>query len=74
MPPTRRPCLYWFNPTCDLTAGRASFTPTSALRDLARDLAMVPALLAAPDDVVVVPQRPSVVFLQSLAAAGLPVP
>jgi hypothetical protein len=74
MSPTRWPCLYWFNPTCDLTAGRASFTPTSALRDLASDLAMVPALLAAPNDVVIVPQRPSVMFRQSLAAAGLPVP
>lgn len=74
MPPDCCPYLYWFNPTCDLTAGRASFTPTSALRDLACDLAMVPALLATPDDVVVVPQRPSAAFLQSLAAAGLPMP
>ena len=69
-----RPYLYWFNPTCDLTAGRESFTPTSALRDLTHDLAMVPALLAAPDDVVVVPERPSATFLLSWKAAGLPVP
>lgn len=71
----RCPYLYWFNPVCDLTAGRgADFTPTAAVRDLAHDLAMVPAMLAAADDIVVVPKRPSVAFLQRLKSAGLPVP
>ncbi len=72
---SRRPCLYWFNPLCDLTAGRGtSFTPSEGLRDLAHDLALVPALLASPDDIVVVPELPSTEFLQSQKAAGLPDP
>ena len=71
----RCPRLHWFNPLCDLAAGRgAPFTPPAPLRDLGRDLALLPALLAAPDDVVVVPGRPSLAFLQELRAAGLPVP
>ena len=71
----RCPRLHWFNPLCDLAAGRgAPFTPPAALGDLARDLALLPALLAAPDDMVVVPERPSLTFLQELRAAGLPVP
>ena len=71
----RCPRLHWFNPLCDLAAGRgAPFTPPAPLRDLSRDLALLPALLAAPDDVVVVPGRPSLTFLQELRAAGLPVP
>ena len=41
----RCPDLYWFNPLCDLAAGRdALFTPNSALIDVAHDLAMVSAL------------------------------
>ncbi len=71
----RCPWLHWFNPLCDLAAGRgAPFTPPAPLRDLSRDLALLPALLAAPDDVVLVPGRPSLAFLQELRAAGLPVP
>ena len=72
---SRRPYLYWFNATCDLSAGRdPGFTPTAPVRDLTHDLAMLPALFAAADDVVVVPERPSVTFLQLLKSAGLPVP
>ena len=71
----RCPRLHWFNPLCDLAAGRgAPFTPPAPLRDLSRDLALLPALLAAPDDVVVVPERPRLAYLQELRAAGLPVP
>jgi hypothetical protein len=71
----RGPYLYWFNPACDLTAGRgATFVPRMAVRDLADDLAMLPALLAAAGDLVVVPERPAPAFLQALQMAGLPVP
>ena len=71
----RCPDLYWFNPLCDLAAGRdALFTPNSALIDVAHDLAMVSALLAANDDIVVIPQRPSVGFMQRWKQAGLPMP
>ena len=71
----RCPNLYWFNPACDLAAGRgATFAPRMAVRDLAHDLAMVPALLAAADDMIVVPERPRPAFLQQLQAARLPVP
>ncbi|MBT4097523.1 MAG: DUF455 family protein [Gemmatimonadetes bacterium] len=71
----RCPDLYWFNPLCDLVAGRdALFTPTAALIDVVHDLAMVPALLAANDDLVVVGSRPSVRFMQQWKRAGLALP
>lgn len=71
----RCPYLWWFNPLCDLVAGRGEiFTPTKPLIELSRDLSMVPALLAANDDIVVVPERPSVSFLRGWKQAGLPLP
>ncbi|MBT3343848.1 MAG: DUF455 family protein [Gemmatimonadetes bacterium] len=71
----RCPYLWWFNPLCDLVAGRdALFTPPQTLLHLSRDLAMVPALLAANDDIVLVPERPPVAFLKEWKHAGLPLP
>ncbi|MDA0335850.1 MAG: hypothetical protein O2782_11840, partial [bacterium] len=68
------PNLYWFNPLCDLAAGRGVFEPRLAVRALGDDLAIVPALLAAADDIVVVAERPGAPFLQMWQAAGLCVP
>ncbi len=71
----RCPDLYWFNPLCDLYAGSDSvFTPAAGLIDLSHDLDMVPALLAANDDIVVVAKRPSIRFLQAWKSARLPLP
>lgn len=64
----RTPRLFTFDPGAeDELAGRA------ADRGVAHDLAAIPILLAAADDVVVAP-RPSVGFLRTLVDAGFPMP
>jgi uncharacterized ferritin-like protein (DUF455 family) len=69
----RCPDLWWFHPTCDLAAGRqVAITPSAPVRDLAQDLATVPGLLAAPEDIVAVPQVPSLGFRRAWKEAGLP--
>jgi uncharacterized ferritin-like protein (DUF455 family) len=71
----RTPTVFWFNPFPEgHLAHGANYTPPRASARLARDLAVLPAYLARPDDVVLVPEPPSVAFRQTLAAAGLPLP
>ncbi len=72
----RCPDVYWFNPACDSHVGLAgaTFTPSKAVRDLATDLAAVPMFLCSREDVVLVPERPAIQFLQRLHGAGFDIP
>jgi uncharacterized ferritin-like protein (DUF455 family) len=71
----RTPSVFLFNP---FEEGRIamgpSFTPGKPQAGLARDLAALPMHLAREDDVVLVPERPSVEFLSRLRSAGFPIP
>lgn len=71
----RTPSVYWFNPTCDQEAGlRGPYTPTKVIRAMALDLASLPMYLGAGDDAILVPERPTVGFLQSIHEAGFAIP
>ncbi|MEE2659053.1 MAG: DUF455 family protein [Candidatus Latescibacterota bacterium] len=71
----RCPSVYWFNPTCDLNAGRnVEQTPNAGIVRMRSDLESVAMFLASLDDVVLVERRPSTDFLRSLYCAGIPVP
>ena len=68
-------CVFVFNPFAEgrIAQGR-SFTPVKAQAQLARDLANLPQFLCRQDDVVLVPQRPSVEFLSGIKQAGFALP
>jgi len=71
----RTPSVFVFNPFVEERIARGpSFTPGKRQAQLARDLANLPQYLGRRDDIVLVPQRPSVAFLDSLQRAGLPLP
>jgi uncharacterized ferritin-like protein (DUF455 family) len=71
----RTPHVYLFNPFTEarLAAG-PGFQPTLRQRALWCDLANLPQFLARRDDVVLVPDGPSLPFLASLQAAGFTLP
>ena len=71
----RTPSVFVFNPFAEgsIAQGR-SFTPVKAQAQLARDLANLPQFLCRQDDVVLVPQRPSVEFLSGIKQAGFALP
>ena len=71
----RTPSVYVFNPLAEgrIAQGR-SFTPVKAQAQLARDLANLPQFLCRQDDVLLVPQRPSVEFLSGIKQTGFALP
>ncbi|MEN9732297.1 MAG: hypothetical protein RLZ45_292 [Verrucomicrobiota bacterium] len=71
----RTPRVHVFNPFTDahLAQGR-SFVPGKLQRQLAEDLSTLPQFLARQDDLVLVPRRPSALFLSGLKKAGFPLP
>ena len=71
----RTPSVYVFNPFAEgrIAQGR-SFTPVKAQAQLASDLANLPQFLCRQDDVLLVPQRPSVEFLSGIKQAGFALP
>ena len=71
----RTPSIFVFNPYEEgrISQGR-TFTPAKHQQRLALDLANLPQFLGRKDDVVLVPKRPSVKFLDSLKLAGFPLP
>ncbi len=71
----RTPGVFLFNPCAEgfIARGRA-FTPVKHQAQLTRDLANLPQFLGRQDDVVLVPQRPSVEFLSGLKEAGFALP
>jgi len=71
----RTPSVFVFNPFAEghIACGR-SFTPVKHQAQLARDLANLPQFLCRQDDMVLVPQRPSVEFLSGIKQAGFALP
>ncbi|HWN95110.1 MAG TPA: DUF455 family protein, partial [Methylomirabilota bacterium] len=71
----RTPSVFVFNPFAEgrIAQGR-SFTPVKHQVQLARDLANLPQFLGRRDDIVLVPQRPSVEFLSGIKQAGFALP
>ncbi len=71
----RTPDVYLFNPFAESYIARGpGFTPSTAQRQHAADLAHLPMFLARKDDIVLVPQRPRVAFLRDLQDAGFALP
>jgi uncharacterized ferritin-like protein (DUF455 family) len=71
----RTPNVFVFNPFAEgRIAHGKSFTPVKHQAQLARDLANLPQFLCRQDDIVLVPQRPSVEFLNGLKQNGLALP
>ena len=71
----RTPGVFVFNPLAEgYIAQGAAFTPVKHQVQLARDLANLPQFLGRQDDIVLVPQRPSVEFLSGLKRAGFALP
>ena len=71
----RTPTVWVFNPLTEgYIAGGPGFTPVKAQAELIRDLANLPQFLGRPDDVLLVPRRPSVGFLSELKRVGFPLP
>ncbi len=71
----RAPAVHWFNPFAEhAVAGLPEEALPAVRRTLAQDLETLPVGLARQDDVVLVREEPSLEFLESLRAAGLPVP
>ena len=71
----RTPSVFVFNPFAEgFIAQGASFTPVKHQVQLAHDLANLPQFLGRQDDIVLVPERPSVEFLSGLKQAGFALP
>ena len=72
----RCPAVYVFNPECEarIAQPRTNFTLSRGVEALKTDLAVLPMFFCAPDDTVLVPQRPSTKFLQRLHQAGFSLP
>lgn len=71
----RTPSVLFFNPFVEERLARGpGFTPGKRQAQLARDLANLPQYLGRRDDIVLVSQKPSLAFLETLQRAGLPLP
>ena len=71
----RTPNVFVFNLFGEayIAQGKA-FTPSKHLAHLASDLTTLPAFLCRQDDIVLVRERPSSAFLETLKSAGFPLP
>ena len=71
----RTPAVLWFNPDAEAYAARNTCDPlappTSTLQS---DLAYLPAYLSRQDDLILLPQAPSMDFLRQLQRAGFHLP
>jgi len=71
----RTPSVFVFNPFAEgYIAQGKSFTPVKHQMMLATDLANLPQFLCRQDDIVLVPERPSVEFLSGIKQAGFALP
>ncbi len=70
------PYLYYFNPTCDIASANntPSFKPNQTLRQFENDLAFLPAYLAKPTDVVLMPEYEDLAFVEFLYQVGFRLP
>jgi len=71
----RTPSVFVFNPFAEgrIAEGK-SFNPTKHQAQLARDLENLPQFLCRQDDLVLVPQKPSLEFLNGIKQAGFALP
>lgn len=72
-----RPRVVWhYNPLCEaeIARGAPGLVPPASRRRVIEDLEHVPMFLADPQDVVITSRAPRLAWLESLAAAGIPVP
>lgn len=71
----RTPGVYVFNPFAEGYVARGTaFTPVASQHQLQEDLANLPQFLCRQDDIVLVPQRPSVAFLRTIKRSGFVLP
>lgn len=71
----RTPSVYVFNPLAEERIARGqSFVPTKPQTQLVHDLANLPQFLCRQDDIVLVPERPTVEFLSGIQQAGFALP
>jgi len=72
----RCPAVHVFNPECEtrIVWPHADYTLSRGVQALKADLAALPMLFCAPDDTVLVPQRPSTEFLRQMRQVGFPLP
>jgi uncharacterized ferritin-like protein (DUF455 family) len=71
----RTPVVFVFNPFSEgYIAQGKSFTPVKHQRLLAEDLSNLPQFLCRQDDIVLVPERPALEFLNGIKEAGFALP
>jgi uncharacterized ferritin-like protein (DUF455 family) len=72
----RPPDIFYFNPSCELEIERnkVGFNATKPVKLLQEDCACLCLFLAAQDDIVLVPKKPSLYFLQNLKKCGFDLP
>ncbi|HEY4417186.1 MAG TPA: DUF455 family protein [Verrucomicrobiae bacterium] len=71
----RTPNVFVFNPLAEARIAQGkSFNPTKHQAQLTRDLENLPQFLCRQDDLVLVPEKPSVEFLSTVKQAGFPLP
>lgn len=71
----RTPSVWWFNPEAERFAAQNSdrgFERGSSF--LQKDLAFLPAFLARRDDLLILPDSPSLEFLNQIQSYGIPLP
>ena len=72
----RPPVVYFFNPNCESEVAKPPFTQNAPaiLENLRSDLAPLVAFLAHPEDIVLVPIKPTAQHLHLLIQAGFKIP
>ena len=72
----RCPAVYWFNANCEeqVALGRPGFTPSRRVAELEADFQALPMLLCVRDDVVLLREKPSAVFLRRMQELGFAIP
>jgi hypothetical protein len=72
----RPPALWLYNPNCDreILRGKPGLTPSAAAKKMSDDLQTVPTFLCQKTDIVVVGQKPSIEWIESLQNAGFETP
>ncbi len=72
----RKSNLFYFNPTCELAVANGSFSyvPPLLLQEMELDLATLPFVFCAKDDVVLSESKPSDFYLEMLESCGFEIP
>lgn len=71
-----KPCVFYFNPTCELAVANGSFSymPPLLLQEMERDLAVLPFVFATPEDFVWTEHQPTGEFCRTLQDSGFEMP